>query len=88
MITKGVLESNKYYKVALFINDDGEEQWWDAVDDKMDKNNVELLISAYGAGINKIREHFKSLGKNNTITMNCVLILIEKYQKLIKIRSR
>lgn len=85
LITKGVLESNKYYKVALFINDDGEEQWWDAVDDKMDKNNVELLISAYGAGINKIREHFKSLGKNNTITMNCVFNSNRKISKTIKI---
>jgi hypothetical protein len=85
LITKGVPESNKYYKVALFITDEGEEQWWDAADNRMDENNVELLLSAYGSGINRIREHFQFSESNNTFTMNCVFSSEKNTSKLIKI---
>lgn len=71
LITKGVPESNKYYKVALFVSDEGVEEWWDAADNKLDSNNIELLTSAYGPGLNKIREHFKSLGKTTTSIIEC-----------------
>jgi len=71
LITKGVPESNKYYKVALFVSDEGVEEWWDAADNKLDSNNIELLTSAYGPGLNRIREHFKGLGKTTTSIIEC-----------------
>lgn len=61
-ITRGVDQSNRFYKVALFKNDLGINEWWDALDEKLDKKNTELLESAYGRAIEVVDEDFETLG--------------------------
>jgi len=85
LITKGVPESNKYYKVALFVSDEGVEEWWDAADNKLDSNNVELLTSAYGPGLNRIREHFKGLGKTTTSIIECAFNFERQTSRTVEI---
>ena len=61
-ITRGVDQSNRFYKVALFKNDLGINQWWDALDENLDKKNTELLESAYGRAIEAVEKDFETLG--------------------------
>lgn len=61
-ITRGVDQSNRFYKVALFKNELGINQWWDALDEKLDKKNTELLESAYGRAIEAVEKDFETLG--------------------------
>jgi len=61
-ITRGVDPSNRFYKVALFKNDVGINQWWDALDENLDKKNTELLESAYGRAIDAVERDFETLG--------------------------
>ena len=61
-ITRGVNQSNRFYKVALFRNEVGINQWWDALDEKLDKKNTELLESAYGRAIEAVEKDFETLG--------------------------
>jgi hypothetical protein len=85
LITKGVPSSNKYYKVALFANDEGEEEWWDAADNKLDSDNVELLTSAYGPGINRIREHLQTGGKTTSSIIECAFNSERKTSRTVEI---
>ena len=61
-ITRGVDQSNRFYKVALFKNDLGINEWWDALDENLDKKNTELLESAYGRAIEAVEKDFETLG--------------------------
>lgn len=86
LITKGVPASNKFYKVALFINWEGVEEWWDATDEKLDGRNIELLESAYGPGIEAIKEHYNKLMNTNSADyFGCVFSSRRKTSRVIKI---
>lgn len=58
-ITKGVDSSNKFYKVSLYRNNDGIDNWYDATDRQMGENEIELLTSAYGDALISIDSDFE-----------------------------
>ena len=58
LITKNVDSSNKFYKVALFRNEEGQDKWYDATDRELSENEIELLKSAYGEGMSQINSDF------------------------------
>ena len=64
-ITKGVDSSNKFYKVALYRDNDGIDTWWDATDRQMAENEIELLTSAYGDALISIDSDFEKLERVN-----------------------
>jgi hypothetical protein len=62
-LTKNVDSSNKFYKVALYVTESGEEKWYDATDRELGENEIELLKSAYGDAFKEVRKDFESLNK-------------------------
>lgn len=87
LITKGVPQSNRYYKIALFIEDNADEQWWDALDERLNENNIDLLTSAYGPALSKIREHYKTLDKNQIVRLDCIFSSDRKISRKITVND-
>lgn len=68
-LTKGVDSSNKFYKVALYRDDAGQDKWYDATDRELSENEIELLTSAYGDALKNVDEDFSKLKPNSLLNL-------------------